>query len=160
MFVQAAEIRLLDQYCKELHVLTCSLHTFEKFSFDCLILWPWEFEVSKLLFWDIGSCEPAKFSPLVLLKPATYAVTVGVSDRPGVHDALLSFLRNYPDSYYSTKIGDGYTIVHQWWKINEKIYINPFEQIFMVSQKKSKFEVIRKLWEFILISDKWNSLVV
>ena len=62
---------------------------------------------------DIGSTEPAKFSPLVLLKPMTYAVTVGVSDRPGVHDAISSFLRNYPDSYYSTENGDGYTIVYQ-----------------------------------------------
>ena len=40
-----------------------------------------------LFLLDIGSFEPAKFSPLVLLKPMTYAVTVGVSDRPGVHDA-------------------------------------------------------------------------
>ena len=62
---------------------------------------------------DIGSSEPAKFSPLVLLKPVTYAVTVGVSDRPGVHDAIIPFLRNYPDSYYSEKLATGiqlYTI--------------------------------------------------
>ena len=39
---------------------------------------------------DIGSSEPAKFSPLVLLKPMTYTVTVGESDRPGVHDATVS----------------------------------------------------------------------
>ena len=36
---------------------------------------------------DMGSAEPAKFSPLVLLKPMTYSVAVGESDRPGVHDA-------------------------------------------------------------------------
>ena len=41
---------------------------------------------------DIGSFEPAKFSPLVLLKPMTCAVTVGVSDRPGVHDASVTFV--------------------------------------------------------------------
>ena len=47
------------------------------------------FRVRNLKFSDIGSFEPAQFSPLVLLKPVTYAVTVGVSDRPGVHDALF-----------------------------------------------------------------------
>ena len=60
---------------------------------------------------DIGSTEPAKFSPLVLLKPMTYATTVGVSDRPGVHDAFRHY-SNYPDSCWPND-GDGYTVVYQ-----------------------------------------------
>ena len=34
VFVQAAEMCLFDQHFKEGHILTWSLHTFEKFSSD------------------------------------------------------------------------------------------------------------------------------
>ena len=61
---------------------------------------------------DIGSTEPAKFSPLVLLKPMTYAVTVGVSDRPGVHDASLTVMITTRIAI-TRHIGDGYTFVYQ-----------------------------------------------
>ena len=44
----------------------------------------------------------------------TYAVTVGVSDRPGVHDALVTFSVATRIATTCQYVSDGYTVVYQY----------------------------------------------